>query len=76
MKYNKSVYRNLALITQVGISMMAPILLCVLLGVYLDNKFHTYFVIPLLILGILAGYRNVYLLIRNADKKDHKEEKK
>lgn len=32
MKYKKSVYRTFALITQLGISMIVPILLCVWVG--------------------------------------------
>ena len=33
MKYDKSVYRSLALITQFGINMLVPIFLCTIVGV-------------------------------------------
>lgn len=72
MKYKKSVYRTLALVTQLGISMLAPILLCVFLGHYLDEKFGWHSFIPLLVLGILAGGRNCLLIAKHAneDKED------
>ena len=37
MKYKKSVYRTFALITQLGISMIVPILLCVWVGGWLEE---------------------------------------
>lgn len=64
MKLNKESMKNFAMITQVGISMLAPIILCVFIGYWLDNKFGWYTVIPLLILGILAGGRNTWILLR------------
>jgi len=70
VKYKKSVFKSLALITQLGISMMVPIALCVALGVWIDSKFDTYWVIPLLFLGMAAGGRNVYRLAMAAAKSD------
>lgn len=70
MKYNKEVFRNLTLITQLGIHMLTPIFLCVAIGVFLDSRFSTYFTLPLLVLGILAGGRNTYLLASSANKQN------
>ena len=39
MKYKRSVYRTFALITQLGLSMITPIFLCVFLAVFLEKKF-------------------------------------
>lgn len=64
MKFDKHVMKNLAMITQVGISMLAPVILCVFIGYWLDQKFGWFTVVPLLILGILAGARNTYLLLK------------
>jgi len=50
--------------------MLVPIFLCTFLGVYLDNNFSVNLFIPLLILGILAGGRNTYILAKNAIKED------
>ena len=52
MKYKKSVHRTFALITQVGISMIVPILMCTWLGSYLEEKFSLPVFIPLVILGV------------------------
>ena len=66
MKYKKSMYTTFALISQLGISMLVPIFLCTFIGVKIDERFETSFTIPLIILGILAGARNVYVLARQA----------
>lgn len=66
MKNKNTVFQTFSLISQLGISMIAPILLCTLAGVYLDKKFSVSLTIPLIILGILAGARNVYALVRHA----------
>ncbi len=70
----KKVYQTLALISQLGISMIAPVILCTVLGVYLDEKFSLSLTIPLIILGILAGGRNVYVLVRYTSRQIAEEE--
>lgn len=64
MKYKKSVYKSFAMITQLSIHMLVPIFLCFFIGMLIDRKFGTYFVIPLFILGALAGFRNVYISVK------------
>ncbi len=65
MKYKKSVYRSLALITQFGINMLVPIFLCVALGVYLGDKFGiNWITIPLFAVGALAGFRNIFMMAK------------
>lgn len=65
MKYRKNVYQSIAMITQFGINMIVPILLCTLLGVYVGRKFDMMLiVIPLFIMGALAGFRNVYIMAK------------
>lgn len=66
-------YRNLILISQVSISIMVPLFLCVVLGVWLDSKFGTWFSVPLVFLGIAAGARNAYVLVMNVVKSDEKK---
>ncbi|MGO5052894.1 AtpZ/AtpI family protein [Lachnospiraceae bacterium LCP25S3_G4] len=75
MGYKRSVHRTFALITQLGLSMLAPIFLCTFLGVYLEDRFSLPVFIPLLILGILAGGRNTYMLAKraNEDKEDKEQ---
>ncbi len=76
-KKHRELVRCLALVSQLGITMLTPVILCVLLGVWLDKKFSTYFTLPLLLLGILAGARSAYLLAKKAvrpDEEDGEEE--
>ena len=65
-KKHRELIRCLSLVSQLGITMLTPVILCVLLGVWLDKKFSTYFTLPLLILGILAGARSAYRLAKKA----------
>ena len=78
MKKNKSVFRSLVLVTQFGISMLVPILLCTLLGVYIGKKFSIPVIaVPLFIMGALAGFRNVYIMAKRVyEDKDEGNAKK
>lgn len=65
MKYQKSVYRSLVLISQFGINMVVPIFLCFLLGMFLDKKLDTsFFAVIFFFIGALAGFRNVYIFAK------------
>lgn len=75
MKPKKHPYRNLVLISQLGIQVMVPVFLCLFAGVFLDNRFSTGFTVPLLVLGILAGGRNAYILAMNSIDSDKKQER-
>lgn len=66
MGNNKGVYTTLALISQLGISMIVPVFLCTFAGVKLEEKFSISVTIPFIILGVLAGGRNVYVLAKQA----------
>ncbi len=58
-------YKNLVLITQVGLSIVTPILLGVYLGGLLDKKLNTngVFTLILIVLGAGAGFLNLFKLI-------------
>lgn len=61
MKYKKNVYQSFAMISQFGINMVVPILMCTLLGVYIGRKCNVpIIVIPLFLIGAAAGFRNIY----------------
>ena len=63
MKYHKTVYQSLAMITQFGITMLVPIFLCSFLGWYLDEKLQTsWLFVALFFIGALAGFRNIFIL--------------
>lgn len=71
MKYDKSVYRSLVLITQFGINMLVPIFLCTIAGVFIGRKFSVeWIVIPLFVIGALAGFRNVYIMAQKIYSKE------
>lgn len=66
MKDRKNVYKTFALVTQLGISMLVPIFLCVFVALFLEDKFSISVFVPFLIVGILAGGRNTYMLAKDA----------
>ena len=72
---NSKVIKALMLVTQLGISMMVPIFLCVLVGGFIDKKAGTGFFLPMfLVLGIAAAFRNVYYLLKPFYAKDKARE--
>lgn len=74
-KKDTCVRQALVMVTQVGISMLTPILMCTAAGYYLDRWLGTgYWLILLLILGILAAFRSVYLLMQKFYAKDLRKE--
>lgn len=64
-KLDKSVYRSLTLITQFGINMIVPVMMCMFLGIFLDNKLGTgYWTVILFFVGALAGFNSVYKMAK------------
>lgn len=64
MKEYKQIFRVVALISQVGITMLSSVFVCGLIGYFIDNRFETHTFIIFLLLGIAGGYRAVYSLIK------------
>ncbi|MEY8516512.1 AtpZ/AtpI family protein [Lachnospiraceae bacterium 29-84] len=65
MKYEKSVYRSLTLITQFGINMLVPIFLCTMAGIWLGRKCSAdWMAIPWFLVGALAGFRNIFIMAK------------
>ncbi|WP_283681153.1 AtpZ/AtpI family protein [Parablautia sp. Marseille-Q6255] len=65
MKKNANeIARSLAMITQLGVSMLAPVVLCAVVGNWLDERFGWSVTAVLLILGIMAGARNTWILVK------------
>lgn len=61
VKFNRSVYQSLMMIGQFGINMLVPVFICSFLGMFLDKKLGTSFlVIVFFFIGALAGGRNVF----------------
>ncbi len=57
---------QMAYASSIGIAMVLAIFGCLLLGTYLDRKFDSgqVFTIVFLLIGISAGFRNIYVLIK------------
>lgn len=71
-----SVIRAFSLLTQVAIYMLVPIIMCLFLGKWLDEKFNTnvLFLVIFIILGVLSSFRNLYVLVIKQYKPETKEE--
>lgn len=68
---DRKFYRNLAYVSSMGLSFALCIVIGLGVGLYLDNKvFDTTpaFTLVFMVLGIVAGYRNVYLVFQRAKK--------
>ena len=64
-KVDKSVFRSLTLISQFGINMIVPVVLCMFLGIFLDTKLGTgYWAVILFFVGALAGFNSVYKMAK------------
>ena len=50
MKRNNDIVRALMLITQLGLNMLVPIVLCLFIGIGLDKLFHTRFLVIVFII--------------------------
>ncbi len=54
-----------------GISMALAIVIGIFIGIYLDRWFKTkypWFFLIFLILGIIAGFRNIYVIMKRTEK--------
>ncbi|NLL93336.1 MAG: AtpZ/AtpI family protein [Clostridiales bacterium] len=76
MKYRKEVFRSLTLITQLGISVMVPLFLCIFVGVTIDKYFGTSTTVWFMLIGMLAGGRNAYILAKSVLHQNVEESKK
>lgn len=69
--------RGLSLLTQLGVVMITPILMCTFIGVFLDEL--TYkgplFTIVFILLGTGGAFRNLFYHTTRQAKKNEKEDK-
>ena len=63
---NKGFLKKATWLSSLGISMVVATFVGLYIGVYLDRAFSTdpWFTIIFLIIGIIAGFRNIYTLIK------------
>lgn len=62
---NREIVQALAMVLQFGINMLVPIAMCTIFGIWIGNKFNMeWIVIPLFFMGALAGYTNIYKMVK------------
>ena len=76
MTYKKSVFRSLTMVTQLGLSVITPIFLCIFAGYQIDTRFGTKWMIPLLILGTLAGGRSAWIMVKKVLEAEVREDER
>lgn len=75
MKNFREIGRNLALLTQLGLSLIMPLLLCILACVFLMNRFDIggWIFIPGFFFGLGASFMTAYKFYTSTSKKAHNE---
>ncbi len=76
MRYKKSVFRSLAMVTQLGLCVLTPTLIGIAAGVFLDSRFGTKTTLVLLVLGVLGGGRGAYLMAKRLIEREAREDRK
>ena len=74
MHYNKAVFRSLAMISQVGFCVLAPVLFCVYVGYRIDSQYGTMWTIPLLLLGVAGGVRCAWKMIQSVMARERRDQ--
>ena len=75
MGKNGTVARSLMMISQISISMLVPIFLCLFFGIKLNEWLESKIFVPVfLFLGMGAAIRNVYYITKSFYAKDKKRE--
>ena len=70
----RPVYRAMTMISQCGVNMIVPICLMSAFGLWLDKKLGTsYLMVVLFFVGAIAGFRNVYIVMKSFWKSPGKE---
>lgn len=62
----REIVKALSLVTQIGISMVIPIVMCLFIGLFLDRLAGTspLFLLIFIFLGVGGGFRSVYVLTK------------
>ncbi|MCD7826090.1 MAG: AtpZ/AtpI family protein [Clostridiaceae bacterium] len=72
---DRKVLRSFVMISQIGITMLVPIFLCTAIGVWLNRQFdNVYLFLLMLLIGIGAAFRSLFILTKSFYEKDMKRE--
>ncbi len=75
MKNKWKVFQAFTMIIQFGLNMLVPIVMCTLFGVWIGEKFEMKFIaIPLFLMGVLAGFRNIFIMAKKIYEDEEKNE--
>ena len=74
----RQLFKSLGFLSSVGISLVAAILIGLAMGYYLDQWLDTrpLFTMIMMLIGIISGFRNVYILTKRELRRQGIEEKK
>ncbi|MEE4254788.1 MAG: AtpZ/AtpI family protein [Desulfuromusa sp.] len=74
----RQLYKSLGFLSSVGISLVVSILIGLAMGVYLDRWLETgpLFTLIMLLIGVISGFRNVYILTTRELKRQELEDGK
>lgn len=76
MGYKKQVFRSLAMVTQLGISVMTPMFLCLFAGYFIDLYLGTKLIVFFLIIGVVSGGQCGYRMAKMTFLAGEKEERR
>lgn len=64
------------MVTQLGLCVLTPVFLCIFIGYQIDSHFGTKILVPMLILGVLAGGRSAWQMAKATLEQEKKEDEK
>nr|WP_314633759.1 AtpZ/AtpI family protein [uncultured Oribacterium sp.] len=78
MKEWSKAFRNLSILSQFGLSLAMPLLLCLFVAYQLREHFHlSYWIyLPAFFFGLAASFMTAYKFYLSVSKKEKKQEKK
>lgn len=76
MRHRKSVMRSMMMVTQLGLSVMVPVFVCILAGSWLDRHAGTNLTFFFLVLGFLAGGLSGYRMAKATLRMNEREEQR
>lgn len=74
----RELFKSLGLLSTIGISMVASTLIGLAVGYYLDRWLETspWLTLLFLLFGIIAGFRNIFILTRRELRRQKQEDEK
>ena len=73
----KNPLRLIGLVSQLGLSMVIPILLSTFIGIFLDNRtgLSPLFLLLFIVVGVGAAFRNLFQIVNKEIKKEKQDDK-